>query len=190
MFRAMPRRATSTGAAFMQRRIQMQGSEASDSERSVSGLGRRRSRGRRILSGDWGSAFNRSNRTQSPMGRTPSIDVGHEPAPIGSTPVSRQSTIPFPPLSDIPSSGTAGDAANVTPRPRVVSYQNHSGINATATDVELGNTRGARSGSVSVTFGPNPLLAAGSPGQEDNSRKGVTARFKNFSTWLKKLGAH
>ena len=48
---ALPRRATSTGAAFIQRRMQTQVSDASDSEKMTSG---RRGKGRRVLSGDFG----------------------------------------------------------------------------------------------------------------------------------------
>jgi len=48
---ALRRRATSTGAAFVQRRIQTHLSDASDSERMT---GSRRGKGRRVLSGDLG----------------------------------------------------------------------------------------------------------------------------------------
>lgn len=61
----LPRRATSTGAAFIQRRMQM--SDASDSERAVAGassLGLR-SKSRRMLSGDWNVSWKRSSTPQS-----------------------------------------------------------------------------------------------------------------------------
>ncbi|EJT80329.1 hypothetical protein GGTG_00330 [Gaeumannomyces tritici R3-111a-1] len=77
----LPRRATSTGAAFVQRRMQM--SDASDSERAVAGAPSSglRSKGRRVLSGDWNVSSWKRSSTPQPTTSTAAQIVGMSPVP-------------------------------------------------------------------------------------------------------------
>ncbi|KAL8392594.1 hypothetical protein RB595_002693 [Gaeumannomyces hyphopodioides] len=208
----IPRRATSTGAAFMQRRMQM--SDASDSERAVAGAPSSglRSKGRRVLSGDWNvSPWKRSSTPQPPASTAAQIvGMSHVPPREPQSPrKDHSSTWPIPssgnvsllggsrPGSAQPASDHAASQARSERLTQSALYGappaaaleavglvgQRSHATATPTPVDPNSPAGALA---ALEGGVDASTAAGGPGVDNVARpeKG----WKRLSGWLRRFG--
>lgn len=196
----LPRRATSTGAAFMQRHIQLHSPEASDTEHTSSAghpdpAPRRKPRSR-ILSGDWapslrsfgsGSSSKARSRPVSLQGRIPSLRLAgrdHPASPLSPAGHPDQATIAVPGRPD--RERRVQSAAFYPTRP----------VLDDSDGVENGEVGGAGT-EHNYAFG-----ALGSSGElqehhdtqtrrvEGDARKGVAGRLRSFGNWFRRLGTH
>ncbi|KAK1771730.1 hypothetical protein QBC33DRAFT_511229 [Phialemonium atrogriseum] len=191
MSKPVPRRATSTGAAFMQRHIQLQSPEASDTEHAAAGQGtgnRRNVRGR-ILSGDWAPAFARFSRPLSFHGR------GRDPGSVSPSSQSSPETGPDQAntMPDHPSHTVAPSAGG-----RRVQSAYYPSNSMRLEDIRDGD------GESKVEPGAAPDHVPGATGagtqedhcaesrwsEDDDRRGGFAGKLKSFGNWFRRLGTH
>lgn len=163
---APARRATSTGAAFMQQRIQAQMSDASDSERGIAGV--RKSRRHKVLSGDFGY---RSRASAIP------VDAAH---------IHQAGETETSPAWETPSAARPATVVDRERRTQSACYP--------PTEVRVGvgdslsKNAEAGCGSGADAFIKMDNLAKdghGAVGQNDKA-----TRWKRFSHWVRRLGGH
>ncbi|TPX10139.1 uncharacterized protein E0L32_001336 [Thyridium curvatum] len=167
--RTLPKRTTSTGAAFMQRRVKSQISEANDTERATRGS---KSRGRKAANGDHGTQVRdtaQGHQLGVPLHLNSSGSFISEEAAIGPLQVDRD-------LSSSASPSAVDVVADPSPYP---DYHANYTIHMTSSDhdaaLELGSVDGAH----------RPMRAAvDGPGHHDD--KG--ARWRKLGNWFRRFG--
>lgn len=209
----LPRRATSTGAAFMKRHIQLHSPEVSDTEHIAADAAdpgtdapKKKTRGSRILSGDWAPSLSRigsgrskssSRRPLSLQGRTPSFRAAsqeHPASPLslnGGNPDGQAATITVPKRS-------AGDGRRVQSAyymslpSRLAPHDSDGEAAEQNGSAARGDARNSVLGTAVDSSKAGRRDSSRNKVPEDDSRRGggVTGRIRSFGNWFRRFGTH